>query len=339
MTKKSPLLTVFLLFLISIAATVSACGSDKNTQDVSLSEDNKLIIYTSHKPEIYEPIIKEFEDRSGIWVQIVQGGTNELLEEIADNDGKVSADIIFGGGVDSLVVYSDYFEPYRTSQHDNLDHSYASPDDSYTVFSKLPIVFIYNEKLVISAGTPRSFGELLTYRWKGNIAFADPTASGSAYTALATMIQVLNKDKTDEEIIRAFSDNLAGDICASSGDVIDQVASGKKPIGITLEETALKRINAGAEIGIVYPQDGTSSVPDGSAILKDAAHKANAKLFMEFIVSDDVQRLLEEKLSRRSVRNDITDYESVVEMYYDIDYATSHRDEILSLWNSAAGGQ
>lgn len=336
MKKIRPAISVF-TFILIMFISVSGCKGSDNSQNVALSEDNKLIIYTSHKPEIYEPIIKEFEDRSGIWVQVVQGGTNELLGKIASESDKLAADIMFGGGVDNLVVYSDYFEPYRTSQYDNLDKKYAASDDAYTVFSKLPIVFIYNEKLVISAGTPRSYGELLTSRWSGHIAFANPSTSGSAYTTLATMIQVLNNSKSEEEVIRAFADNLGKDICESSGDVIDQVIFGKKSIGITLEETALKRIKDGANIGIVYPLDGTSTVPDGCAILKNAPHKDNARLFVEFTVSDDVQHLLEDKLSRRSVRTDIESYEPVVEMYYDIDYATSHREEILSLWNSIAG--
>lgn len=36
------------------------------------------MVYTSHKEEVYWPIIKEFEERTGIWVEVVSGGTNEL---------------------------------------------------------------------------------------------------------------------------------------------------------------------------------------------------------------------------------------------------------------------
>ncbi len=305
----------------------------KTTGDDYLPENKKLIVYTSHKPEIYEPIIKEFEERSGIWVSVVTGGTNELLDDIAINGEYGCADVMFGGGVDSLVMYEDYFERYRSVQYENLDREYGSKNDAYTVFSKLPIVFIYNEKLVISAGTPRSFEELLSSRWEGHIAFASPTQSGSSYTALATMIQVLSQKYSKEEIIRAFAKNLDGDICESSGAVLDKVIAGEKLIGITLEETALKRIDEGAEIGIVYPQDGTSMVPDGCAILKNAPHRSNAELFLEFTVSDDVQRLLTEELFRRSVRVDMVDDSSIVAMDYDIEYAIKNRSSILDFWN------
>ena len=59
-------------------------------------------------------------------------------------------------------------------------------------------------------------------------------------------------------------------------------------------------------ISIVYPREGTSTVADGCAVIKGAEHEENAKLFVDFIVSTDVQRLAVEKLYRRTVRDDIT---------------------------------
>lgn len=334
MTKRSQIIICILTFLVLIN---TGCSKRDSKNGKNLLEENKLIVYTSHKPEIYEPIIKEFEERSGIWVQVITGGTNELLEKISEKNGNCNADVMFGGGVDSLVSYEKFFDSYKTAQSEKLDMEYASIDNAYTVFSKLPIVFVYNEKLVITAGKPRSFEEILAPQWFGHIAFANPSSSGSAYTALATMIQALREKYTEGEIISRFAENLNGDICEDSGGVINQVISGKEYIGITLEETALKRIKNGAEIKIVYPKDGTSCVPDGCAILKNAVHKKNAQLFVEFIVCDDVQHFLEDKLSRRSVRKDIQSYEPVAEMKYDIDYAMNEREKILRLWNEATG--
>ena len=45
-------------------------------------------MYTSHKQEVYAPIIKEFEERTGIWVEVVPGGTTELLELDPGRGGK-----------------------------------------------------------------------------------------------------------------------------------------------------------------------------------------------------------------------------------------------------------
>ena len=116
---------------------------------------------------------------------------------------------------------------------------------------------------------------------------------------------------------------------------MDAVLSGKKMVGIALEEAALKKIALGESIGIEYPAEGTSFLPDGCAILKSAKHTENAELFMEFVVSEDVQNLLEDCLYRKSVRADIASEEEVVEMDYDIAYAISNREEILKKWQDA----
>lgn len=321
------MIPVFFLIL-----SICGCKGQKAQEEYVLLEDQKLVIYTAHKKEIYEPIIKEFEERSGIWVQVVSGGTNQILDQIATENGENSGDVMFGGGVDSLEAYSMYFQPYRCSRYDELDHTYVSPNDSYTVFSKLPIVFIYNNKLVISAGTPRSWEELLNSRWQGKIAFADPAQSGSSYTELLTMTQILSKEFDEDEILQAFAKNLAGNISAGSATVVDEVIQGERLVGITYEEIALRRIAMGADIGMVYPAEGTSAVPDGCAIIKNAPHEANAELFLEFIVSEDVQHLLEDQLYRRSVRKDMGRRDEMLEIAYDLQYSGVHRDEILERW-------
>ena len=97
-------------------------------------------------------------------------------------------------------------------------------------------------------------------------------------------------------------------------------------VGIALEETTLKEMAGNADIGMVYPMDGTTAVPDGCAIIKGAPHEKNAELFLEFTVSEDVQKLLEDRLCRRSVRK--TDSEDDIrEVRYDLEYSEEHRED------------
>lgn len=326
---KKRMLRVAACLLIPLIV-LGGCGGQAQ-EKYQLEESNKLVVYTSHKEEIYGPIVREFEERTGIWVEVVTGGTNDLLDRIEEENGKDSGDVMFGGGVDSLNAYRDYFEPYVSSQSAQLDDTYASPDGVYTVFSRLPIVIVYNKKLVISAGTPRSWRDLTNNHWKGSIAFADPDRSGSSYTALLAMIQILSDDMTEEEVMGSFVSNLDGDILSGSGEVLGEVTAGKKLIGITLEETVLKEMDQNADLAMIYPREGTVAVPDGSALIKNAPHRENAELFIEFTVSEDVQRLLEDRLYRRSVRKG-AEGEEIREVRYDLNYSERHREEILTEW-------
>lgn len=296
---------------------------------------NHLVVFTSHKENIYQPIIAEFEERTGIWVEVISGGTNELLEKVKNTDGK-GGDIFFGGGVDSLQAYADSFLSYVPKNAELLQDTYASGDDSWTLFSSLPIVIIYNNKLVYSSNVPESWEELFLDKWKGKIAFADPRKSGTSYTALATMLQLFEED--DRATIRRFVYNLDSNISESSAAVLDDVISGKRLLGITLEETAKKRISQGADIGIVYPKEGVTAVPDGCAILKGASNVENAKLFVDFVISYDVQNYIVDECFRRSVREDIETKPLESEIAYDLIWAGEHQGEVLDTWTEALEG-
>ncbi len=82
--------------------------------------------------------------------------------------------------------------------------------------------------------------------------------------------------------------------------VLEEVNAGTRLVGITTEGMARQKILEGADITVIYPTDGTSAIPDATAIVKGAKHMENAKLFLEFTVSSDVQRLVEEVFFRRT---------------------------------------
>ncbi len=325
----------FMAILLISFLLASCSNTGQNENSYAPLEEQKLIVYTSHKKEVYGPIIKEFEERTGIWVQVKDGGTNELLEQIAMLSGASVCDVMFGGGVENLDAYEEYFAPYVCKDSEVLDQTFISENQCWTAFSALPIVLIYNNKLVYETVAPTGWEDLLEDRWIGKVAFADPNTSGSSYTGLATMVQVL-KEK-DPECLERFAKILDGNILNGSGDVIDAVVKGTRLVGITLEETALKKIAAGADITMVYPVEGTSAVPDGSALVKNAPHEENAKLFLDFIVSQEAQQFIVDEFYRRSIRSDIKgsikQSSDIVIIDYDLEWASSNQNDLLKRWS------
>lgn len=315
---------------------LAGCGADApESAACAPAEEERLVIYTSHKEEVYRPIVKEFEQRTGIWVDVVAGGTNELLERIREEADHPAADVMFGGGVESLASYRDCFEPYTCAQAEEIQPRFRDGEELWTPFSALPAVLVYNTKLV-RPGRVAGWRDLLSPELRGRIAFADPAVSGSGFTALATFLQAV--DGGEEALLRAFAENLAGRQLEGSGDVLGAVAGGGALAGATLEETALKRIAAGDDIALVYPEDGTSCVPDGSALIRGAAHGENARAFLDFTVSREVQRLLTEQFFRRSVRKDVEPagelpaLEDIPMIDYDVEWASGNRDALLMSW-------
>lgn len=326
-----------ILALALAALTLAGCaGSPERTPtELAPAQQDRVVIYTSHKEEVYGPIVKEFESRTGIWAEVVTGGTSELLMRIAGEADAPVCDVIFGGGVESLTAYEQYFEPYACAEADLIRPGLRPADDLWTPFSSLPVVLIYNTKLV-APGELTGWSSLLSGRWSGSIALADPTVSGSSYTAAATMLLALPGD--DWSLISRLARQLEGRVLPDSGDVVAAVAGGSCCVGITLEETALKRQAQGADIAIVYPAEGTSAVPDGSALIAGAPHPENARAFLDFAQSRDVQELVVSQFSRRSVRADVSDgadlpaADALKLIDYPVRWAAELKDEFAARW-------
>ena len=113
------------------------------------AEDKRLTIYTSNLEEVYTPIIREFEERTGIWVQVENGGSIALLKQIAEESENPRCDVILGGSVESLYSFRNYFSPYKSAEAESLPTEYVQTNGLWTPFSIPPVVLIYNPKLRI----------------------------------------------------------------------------------------------------------------------------------------------------------------------------------------------
>ena len=208
---------VKMLSLVLAVIITAGCGTGTAEQaalQYAPPEEDRLVVYTAHKEEVYWPIIKEFEERTGIWVEIVPGGTNELLTRLAQEKDAPQADVMFGGGVDSLEAYADCFPPYFCRDWVLLDYTMRSIDGLWTPFSALPVVLIYNTKLV-SPGRLTCWKDLFSPAWQGRIAFCDPSVSGSSFTGLVTLLEAAGGDL--DETLRQSGWKTAGNLRSGAG--------------------------------------------------------------------------------------------------------------------------
>ncbi|SCX81887.1 ABC transporter substrate-binding protein [Alkaliphilus peptidifermentans] len=347
------------LSVLLIGGLLVGCSSDNevgqqtpeenDTQQENSTEQKasgSVTVYSPHSAEVINPIVKEFQERTGVQVDVVAAGTGELLKRIEAESANPLGDVMWGGGAESLDSFKDYFEPYKTQEDNMIAPYFKDAEYNWTGFSALPMVIMYNKKLVKPEDVPTSWEDLLDDKWKGKIAYADPARSGSSYTTLVTILKAFENDGDDGwNFIRSFIDNLDGKIIGSSSGVFVGVADGEYSIGLTLEEAAMRYVVAGADVGVVYPSEGTSAVPDGIAVIKDAKNMENAKLFIDFVVGKDVQNIVVNNFSRRSIRSDLEAPEGldpidkIKLVDYDFSWAANNKDEVLDKWRNIVIGR
>ncbi len=351
-----------MLAAVMIMGVLAGCGSSSNTSSESSqaaastsagasqetpakSGSKSVTVYSPHPADPLNAGIKEFQEKTGITVDLVAAGTGELLKRIEAESGNPLCDVFWGGGADSLAAYGKYFEAFKPADINTIDPQYVSKDNLWTGESPLPMVIMYNKKLVSESDVPKGWADLTSAKLKGKIAYADPAKSGSSYTILCTILTAFGKDDGKGwDFIKQFVANLDGKILGSSGDVYKKVSDGEYSVGLTLEKEAIKYVQAGADVGIIYPTEGTSAVPDGIAMVKGGPNKENAEIFLNFVLSKECQTMMSNDFSRRSVRLDTPAPEGLPAIKdikfvdYDFGWASSEKESIMEKWKEIIVG-
>lgn len=322
-------------------AQVGSAASSADQADPD-TDSSSVVIYSPHDADPLNADIVAFMNRyPAIRVVLVAGGTVELCDKIREQIDTPEADVLWGGGADTLSAYSDCFMKYTSANSSSIDPQFIDSDGRWTGESPLPMVIIYNKKVLASLGVKEitSWQDLLAPELKGQIAYCQPSKSGSAYTQLCTMLLANGgKEKGWDYVEKLFS-NLNGKILDSSGKCHKLVAAGEFAAGITIEKSAALYAD-NPDIGYCYPSEGTSAVPDAIAIVKNCRHKENAELFMDFILSREAQEEQSTDWNRRPSRDDVSlpkgllAIGSIKLVDYDFAWAADEKEEIISRFSS-----
>ena len=109
--------------------------------------------------------------------------------------------------------------------------------------------------------------------------------------------------------------------------------------GITLEDNAYTDVKGGGPVAIVYPEDGTSALADGMALVKGAPDPEAGKAFIDWALSKagpgagGAGARPAADPHRRAPSGDLTPMSEIKLIDYDITWAAEHRDAFIESWN------
>ena len=219
----------------------------------------------------------------------------EAIKANAGNSGPQNPDVIdVGFNWGSVVKAEQLTQPYKVSTWDTIPAEFKDPDGYWTGDYYGTMVFEVNSAVV--SNVPQDWSDLLKPEYKGQIALGgDPTGAAQAiYSIWAAALA--NGGSLDDPTpgLQFFKQlNDAGNLLP----VISKpatVASGETPITLRWDYNALanRDANAGsADIAIVVPRSGSLAGPYIKAISAYAPRPNAARLWMEFLYSDEGQLL------------------------------------------------
>lgn len=319
---------------LAAAMLVGCTGNSGGTGDAG-----KVVIYSPNTENEVNAIVPAFEKATGIKVELVQGKTGEMVTRIDSEKGNPQADILWGGM--NLGVYTtnpDLWEKYESPNEKLIDENYRNTTGYFINYILSGSgCFILNNKLMKELGVEvKGYKDLLQPQLKGKIASGDPTSSSSAWAELTNMLLVMGDKPYDDkawDYVKEFVKQLNGVELSSSSAIYKGVAEGEYAVGVSYEDPCVSLLQDGADVTVVYPEEGAVWLPASAAIIKDAPNMEQAKAFIDYLISDEAQQII----SGLTVRGTNTSIKSTNEFmkpmseinvaYEDIKYCADHKAE------------
>ncbi len=233
---------------------------------------------------------------TGVKINMTAKGSGEALAQLNAEKANPKTDIWFGGTGD----------PHLQAAEQNLTLEYKSPqlaalypwaqtqakDSKYrTVGVYLgPLGFGYNTEILAKKkiAPPTSWADLLKPEFKGEIQMANAASSGTSYTVIATLVQIMGEDKAFD-YMRALHKNVS--VYTRSGVAPAKAAArGETAVSISFVHDVTTEAVQGFPVGSSTPSEGTGAEVGSMSIVKNGPNTEAAKKFYEWALTPGGQQ-------------------------------------------------
>ena len=217
----------------------------------------------------------------------------------------------------------------------NLPEEFQNTTGFYTNYTINGSCLLVNKDLIGDIKI-ESYDDLLNPELKGKIATCDPATSSSAFAQLTNILLAKGGYDSDEawDFVGKLIEQWDGKVLSGSSAVYKGVADGEYTVGLTYEDPCATLVADGAPVEIVFPSEGAVYLPSGAAIIKGAKNMDNAKLFIDYLISDEVQQQFGDNLTIRPIiasisSKTLTPIGEIHTITEDIAYIAEHKNEIV----------
>lgn len=258
----------------------------------------RLVVYCSATNEMCEAETQAFGEKYDVKTSFIRNGSGSTFAKIEAEKNNPQADVWYGGTLDpqSQAGELGLLEAYRSPNVDQIMPRFQDPAKvkgnlTSAIYMGILGFGVNTERLKKLGITeiPKCWKDLTDPRLKNEVQIADPQSSGTAYTAIATFVQLWGEDKTFE-FFKQLHPNVS-QYTKSGITPSRNTARGETTIGVGfLHDYALEK-QQGAPIELIVPCEGTGYELGGVSILKGARNIDNAKLFVDWALSKEGQEV------------------------------------------------
>ncbi len=292
--------------LMAIAIVAAAVGGAGGAAQAK----GKMTLYCSPQIEWCNLMVEAFEKQTGIKVAMTRKSSGETFAQIKAESSNPKGDVWWGGTGDPHLQAAEegltqsYDSPMRGELNDwAISQSDSANGRTIGIYAGA-LGYGYNEELLKEKGlpVPACWKDLIKPAYKGEVQMANPNSSGTAYTTLATIVQLLGEEG-GFDFMKALHKNI-NQYTKSGSAPIKAAARGETTIGIVFMHDAVKMAVQGFPIKVVAPCEGTGYEIGSMSIIKDARNLDSAKAYYDFALRADIQSRAQEAKAYQVMSNE-----------------------------------
>ncbi|MET9548735.1 2-aminoethylphosphonate ABC transporter substrate-binding protein [Streptomyces sp. NPDC006627] len=301
-----------------LAGSLTACGGS------AASEENVVTVYSADglKGEKgdgwYDKVFKDFEKKTGIKVNYVEGGSGEMVQRAVRERSNTQADVIIT--LPPFIQQADekgLLKAYRPKGSEEVDGADKAADGKWTSVVNNYFGFIHNKKELPGGKAPKTWEDLTGSAYKGKVQYSTPGVAGDGTAVLIKAMHDFGGREPAMAYLKKLQTNNVGP-SASTGKLAPKVDKGEllAANGDVQMNYAQSKDMPNLKIWFPAKEGGeptTFALPYAAGLVDKAPHGANAKKLLDHLLSQEAQRQVSEVGGGFAARKDVkaTDADAV----------------------------
>ena len=269
------------LTLVGCGLALAGCGGG----------DADLTVYSGRNEELIDDLVEQFEDRSGLDVEVRYGDSAELAATLAEEGANSPADVFFAQDAGSHGSVERLLAPLPDGIADGVAADYRDPDARWVPTSARARVVAYNTEALDESDLPDSIWDFADDRWRGRIGLPPTNAS---FQAMVTGMRLSDGEERTREWLERIA-ALEPQLYENNIQTLEAIASGEVDVGFVNHYYLYGMRREEPEIAVenhhLAPGDAGSLVNvAGAGIVASTDTPRLAERFVRFLVSEEGQR-------------------------------------------------
>ncbi|HEV2768133.1 MAG TPA: iron ABC transporter substrate-binding protein [Acidimicrobiales bacterium] len=276
-----------------LLATCGGSGGDGGG-DAGGEAGPTLTIYSGRSEELVRPVIEQFQDETGIRVQVRYGATAEMAGAILEEGDNSPADVFFAQDAGALGALSSEgrFAQLPTGVLDQVDPQFRSVNGDWVGVSGRARVAVYNTAALNESALPDSILGFTADRWKGGKIGWAPT--NGSFQAFVTALRVTE----GEDGARAWLEGIQANepkVYENNIAIVEAAGAGEIQAGF-VNHYYLHRVKAEnpdfPAANHLFPNGDVGSLVNvaGVGVLEGSDQPEEARQLVEFLLSEPAQQ-------------------------------------------------